>query len=193
MAVKRWFSTCVAQPEFADVLGPTAMLCAEGAAPLLAAAPAAEGKKEKALQEKKEKAGEGGEEEGGEEAEGGEEEGGEEGRQARWAVGQGWRRRQKIIKEGGKKGVEIEGASDMGGLDFFCTTMELPEGNIEYLELSMLAMNAEPDPEAEDRKGCSGHIGKMIFSAASSSWRWWRMCPTRSSTSRPTRSTPRCG
>ena len=26
-------------------------------------------------------------------------------------------------------------------------------------------MNAEPDPEAEDRKGCSGHIGKMIYSA----------------------------
>jgi len=70
-----------------------------------------------------------------------------------------------IIKEGGKKGVEIEGASDMGGLDFFCTTMELPEGNLEYLETSMAAMNAEPDPEAEDRKGCSGHVGKMIFSA----------------------------
>ena len=70
-----------------------------------------------------------------------------------------------MSKEGGKKGVEIEGASDMGGLDFFCTTMELPEGNLEELELSMLAMNAEPDPEAEDRKGCSGHIGKMIFSA----------------------------
>jgi len=73
--------------------------------------------------------------------------------------------REKIIKEGGKKGVEIEGASDMGGLDFFCTTMELPDGNEEHLELSMLAMNAEPDPEAEDRKGCSGHIGKMIYSA----------------------------
>ena len=75
------------------------------------------------------------------------------------------KRKAKIIKEGGKKGVEIEGASDMGGLDFFCTTMELPEGNIDELELSMLAMNAEPDPEAEDRKGCSGHIGKMIYSA----------------------------
>ena len=73
--------------------------------------------------------------------------------------------REKIIKEGGKKGVEIEGASDMGGLDFFCTTMELPEGNLDFLELSMLAMNAEADPEAEDRKGCSGHIGKMIYSA----------------------------
>lgn len=29
----------------------------------------------------------------------------------------------------------------------------------------MTAMNAEADPEAEDRKGCSGHVGKMIFSA----------------------------
>ena len=73
--------------------------------------------------------------------------------------------RQKIIKEGGKKGVEIEGASELGGLDFFCTTVELPEGDVELLELAMTAMNAEPDPEAEDRKGCSGLVGKMIFSA----------------------------
>ena len=35
-----------------------------------------------------------------------------------------------------------------------------------YLEMSMVAMNAQPDPEAEDRKGCSGHVGKMIFSAS---------------------------
>ena len=113
----------------------------------------------------------------------------------------------KIVKEGGKKGVEIEGASDMGGLDFFCTTMELPEGDTDLLLMSMDAMNAvrapsasspppsppppppphpqlhhllhhhlhhrlptrphlqDPDPEAEDRKGCSGHVGKMIYSA----------------------------
>ena len=69
------------------------------------------------------------------------------------------------IKEGGKKGVEIEGASDMGGLEFFCTSLEMPDGNIELLELSMTAMNAQPDPEAEERKGCSGAVGKMIFSA----------------------------
>jgi len=71
----------------------------------------------------------------------------------------------KIIKEGGKKGVEIEGASDMGGLDFFCTTMELPDGDMELLQMSMTAMNAMPEEGAEDRKGCSGHVGKMIFSA----------------------------
>ena len=58
-----------------------------------------------------------------------------------------------MIKEGGKKGVEIEGASDMGGLDFFCTTIESPDGDLELLGLAMQAMNADPDPEAEDRKG----------------------------------------
>jgi len=71
----------------------------------------------------------------------------------------------KVIKEGGKKGVEIEGASDMGGLDFFCTTIESPEGDVDLLQMAMTAMNAQPDPEAEDRKGCSGHVGKMVFSA----------------------------
>lgn len=30
-------------------------------------------------------------------------------------------------KEGGKKGVEIEGAADMGGLEFFCTRIQAAE------------------------------------------------------------------
>jgi glutathione S-transferase len=70
-----------------------------------------------------------------------------------------------VIKEGGKKGVEIEGAAEMGGLDFFCTTIESPEGDQELLLTAMQAMNADPDPLAEERKGCSGFVGKMIFSA----------------------------
>ena len=70
-----------------------------------------------------------------------------------------------MIKEGGKKGVEIEGAAEMGGLDFFCTTIESPEGDQELLLTAMQAMNADPDPLAEERKGCSGFVGKMIFSA----------------------------
>merc|ERR1719393_75822 len=71
----------------------------------------------------------------------------------------------KVIKEGGKKGVEIEGASDMGGLEFFCTTIESPDGDLELLQLAMTSMNAQPEEGAEERKGCSGHVGKMIFSA----------------------------
>ena len=37
---------------------------------------------------------------------------------------------------------------------------------MELLQLSMTAMNAPADPDnAEERKGCSGHVGKMVFSA----------------------------
>merc|ERR1712107_326374 len=70
----------------------------------------------------------------------------------------------KVKKEGGKRWVEIEGAADMGGLQFFCTAVDLPEGDLDMLVESMTAMNAKSDPTEEERKGGSGHIGKMIFS-----------------------------
>jgi len=69
-----------------------------------------------------------------------------------------------IIKEGGKRGVEIEGAADMGGLKFFCTAMEKPDGDIVLLTESMKAMNARSDPTEEERKGGAGRIGKMLLS-----------------------------
>jgi len=71
----------------------------------------------------------------------------------------------KVIKEGGKRGVEIEGAADMGGLQFFCTSVDEPDGDIEMALECVKAMNAEPEPDAEERKGCSKHVGKMVFSA----------------------------
>merc|ERR1712039_906524 len=71
----------------------------------------------------------------------------------------------KGIKEGGKRGVEIEGAADMGGLQFFCTSVDLPEGDLDLLVESMKAMNAKSDPSEEERKGGSGHVGKTIFSS----------------------------
>eukprot|EP00929_Paragymnodinium_shiwhaense_P020914 TRINITY_DN1378_c0_g1_i1.p1 TRINITY_DN1378_c0_g1~~TRINITY_DN1378_c0_g1_i1.p1 ORF type:complete len:337 (-),score=150.95 TRINITY_DN1378_c0_g1_i1:261-1217(-) len=71
----------------------------------------------------------------------------------------------KVIKEGGKRGVEIEGAADMGGLQFFSTAVEEPDGDVELLIKSMEAMNQKSDPTEEERKGGSGHIGKMVFSA----------------------------
>jgi len=52
------------------------------------------------------------------------------------------------------------------GLEFFCTTIETPEGDVPLLQTAMTAMNAAPDPDnSEERKGCSGRVGKMIFSA----------------------------
>jgi hypothetical protein len=73
-----------------------------------------------------------------------------------------------VIKEGGKRGVEIEGAADLGGLQFFCTSVDEPDGDTELLCKSMEAMNAKSNPADEERKGGSGHIGKMIFSAGAS-------------------------
>eukprot|EP00931_Biecheleriopsis_adriatica_P026625 TRINITY_DN1617_c0_g1_i6.p2 TRINITY_DN1617_c0_g1~~TRINITY_DN1617_c0_g1_i6.p2 ORF type:complete len:336 (+),score=132.17 TRINITY_DN1617_c0_g1_i6:46-1008(+) len=70
----------------------------------------------------------------------------------------------KVIKEGGKRGVEIEGAADMGGLQFFCTSVDEPEGDVDLLVKCVEAMNAKSDPTEEERKGGSGHIGKMVFS-----------------------------
>jgi len=70
----------------------------------------------------------------------------------------------KIVKEGGKRGVEIEGAADMGGLQFFCTTMLEPGGDVDWLYESMKAMNEKSDPTEEERKGGSGRIGKMLIS-----------------------------
>merc|ERR1719445_2134515 len=70
----------------------------------------------------------------------------------------------KVIKEGGKRGVEIEGAADMGGLQFFCTSVDEPQGSTDLLMESAKAMNAKSDPTEEERKGGSGHIGKMVFS-----------------------------
>lgn len=70
----------------------------------------------------------------------------------------------KIIKEGGKRGVEIEGAADMGGLQFFCTTMQEPNGDVDMLYESLRAMNAKSDPSEEERKGGSGRVGKMLVS-----------------------------
>merc|ERR1719197_971597 len=74
------------------------------------------------------------------------------------------KKNKKVTKEGGKRGVEIEGAADMGGLQFFCTSVEEPVGDVDWLYESLRAMNAKSDPSEEERKGGSGHVGKMLVS-----------------------------
>jgi len=69
------------------------------------------------------------------------------------------------IKEGGKRGVEIEGAADMGGLQFFCTSVDTPDGDLDLVVTCVNAMNEKSDPTEEERKGGSSAIGKMVFSA----------------------------
>merc|ERR1719311_688751 len=52
----------------------------------------------------------------------------------------------------------------MGGLQFFCTTMDEPNGDVDLLYESLKAMNFKSDPNEEERKGGSARIGKMLVS-----------------------------
>ena len=49
------------------------------------------------------------------------------------ANGIGAKKIKAAFKEGGKKGVEIEGAADMSGLTCFCTRMQQAEGTVDLL------------------------------------------------------------
>ena len=83
------------------------------------------------------------------------------------AIAAGYKEKEvaKVFKEGGKKGVEIEGAADMSGLTCFCTRIQNAKGEVALLEVAMEGMNAIPDPsDEEERKGCSGHISKILIS-----------------------------
>ena len=37
--------------------------------------------------------------------------------------------------QGGKKGVELAGCADLGGLEFFTTQMEAAEGDVDLLQV----------------------------------------------------------
>merc|ERR1719188_309078 len=52
----------------------------------------------------------------------------------------------------------------MGGLQFFCTTVDEPNGDADMLYETLKGMNEKSDPSEEERKGGSGKIGKMIIS-----------------------------
>jgi glutathione S-transferase len=175
----RWFNTCMAQPEFKQVLGKVELSGGTSAAPKKEAAPTKDSEK-KAPAPKKEPAAKkepAPKKEAKKEAEPKKEASAKkEGKKDKKAEAPTDEKKEptkedkekkikKVIKEGGKRGVEIEGAADMGGLAFFCTSVDEPDGDLELLEMCMTAMNAKSDPTDEERKGGSGNIGKMIFSA----------------------------
>jgi len=188
----RWFDLCMLQPEFAKILGKVQLCCGvtRAAAPKREAAPKKELQKEttpkKDAAPKKEAAPKKGaaskkeaapEKESAPKKEAAPKKGAkkevlpaEEGPTEKTPEELAEERKKqlkKVVKEGGKRGVEIEGAADMGGLQFFCTSVDEPQGDLEFLLESVNAMNAKSDPTEEERKGGSGHIGKMVFSAGS--------------------------
>jgi|Transcript_9787 hypothetical protein len=69
------------------------------------------------------------------------------------------------IKEGGKKGIDLNGTQALGGVSFFNISMDEAAGELVYLEKTMEGSNLEVDESAEERKGGAGDIGKVYLSA----------------------------
>jgi len=168
--ILRWYNLCCAQPQIEAVLGKAKAAPAAGkkdAAPKAKAEakPKAEAKKggdkkkeDKPKAEAKPKA----EPKADAKKKGGKK---EEKKEEEKKADDPAKKLMKVLKEGGKRGVEIEGAADMGGLCFFSTSVDEPEGDLELLVKCVEAMNQKAIPGEEERKGCSGHIGKTVFSA----------------------------
>jgi len=78
-----------------------------------------------------------------------------------------------IKKEGGKKGSEIAGAADMGGMTFMNCSLDSMDlggktiGEVERMATALAEMNRPVDPEAEEAKGGSEHVAKALFSYGS--------------------------
>jgi len=161
--LRRWFSLCMGQAAFTQVLGSEAKKVDKKAAPAKDAAPKKEAAKKEAAP-KKEAAAKKETEPKKRKEEGAPKEAAKTDDKKSDPEVDRKKLMKAVVKEGGKRGVEIEGAADMGGLQFFCTAVDLPDGDLELLRASMDAMNEKSDPTEEERKGGSGNIGKMIFS-----------------------------
>ena len=70
------------------------------------------------------------------------------------------------FKEGAKKGQDLSGLEDMGGVHFFHVALENCEGDWELVEKAMDGANTPVDERAEDRKGGAQLIGKAFLSAS---------------------------
>lgn len=75
------------------------------------------------------------------------------------------KQRKASLKEGGKKGQDVIGMSDMGGVKFFSVVIDGAEGSWELMDASLEGMNKVVDAEADDRKGGAGPIGKFLMHA----------------------------
>lgn len=69
------------------------------------------------------------------------------------------------MKEGGKKGIDLSGVADMGGVSFFNLAVESADGDMVLLEEVLKGANMEVDETAEERKGGAGELGKIFLSA----------------------------
>lgn len=69
------------------------------------------------------------------------------------------------IKEGGKKGQDICGLNEMGGVKCFHICTDNSFGRWDLLKATMAGFNKIIDPEEEERKGGASGLSKCLFSA----------------------------
>ena len=69
-------------------------------------------------------------------------------------------------KEGAKKGQDLSGLEDMGGVRYFHVALESCDGEFPLVEEAMAGANTPVNPNSEERKGGAQNIGKAFFSAS---------------------------
>jgi hypothetical protein len=67
-------------------------------------------------------------------------------------------------KEGGKKGQDLAGMHDLGGMSYFAIALESCKGDWELLQCAMDGANKAVDEGADDRKGGAGELAKCFLS-----------------------------
>ncbi|GAB5366412.1 hypothetical protein AAMO2058_001141500 [Amorphochlora amoebiformis] len=70
-----------------------------------------------------------------------------------------------VRKEGGKKGQDLIGMAEMGGMQYFCASVDKCDGEFDLLQESLNSMNKEVPKDTDEKTGGAGSIGKMLFSA----------------------------
>jgi len=68
------------------------------------------------------------------------------------------------LKEGGKKGQDLAGMHDLGGMIFFTVCLEQCKGDWNLMQAAIDGANKVPDPDGDDRKGGAGELYKCFLS-----------------------------
>lgn len=68
------------------------------------------------------------------------------------------------LKEGGKKGQDLAGMHDLGGMIFFTVCLEQCNGDWDLMQAAIDGANKIPDPDGDDRKGGAGELYKCFLS-----------------------------
>jgi hypothetical protein len=69
-------------------------------------------------------------------------------------------------KEGAKKGQDLSGLQDIGGVSFFHVALENCKGNWELVQEAMDGANTPVNPDEPERKGGADKIAKAFMSAS---------------------------